>query len=191
MVDHAQIKHEPGVGADIRALRKSRHIRLNDLATALNRSSGWLSQIERGQTEPAISDLRNIADYFEMPISFFFRNDEAPAHEKGLVVRKAARMSLGSKMDGLTEQLLSPHLSGEFEMLRSEFAPGAKSDWVAARPTQEGGYIMTGALELYLGDKTLHLFEGDSFQFQNETYRWTNPGCEPAIILWVIAPPIY
>lgn len=182
---------ETGVGADIRALRKSRGVTLADMAETLDRSIGWLSQIERGQTEPGIPDLRKIARLFEIPTSFFFRNELAEDDECGMIVRAHSRGALGSRQDGLVEELLSPNLSGDFEMIRSEFEPHSKSELISARPTQEGGYLISGALTLWIGDKAHHLNAGDSFQFQNETYRWENSGDEPAIALWVISPPVY
>ena len=182
---------QTGVGTDIRDLRKSRNITLADMAETLDRSIGWLSQVERGQTEPAIPDLRKIARIFEIPISFFFRNEMADEGETGLIVRAHSRAKLGSRQDGLVEELLSPNLSGDFEMIRSEFEPHSKSELITARPTQEGGYLVSGALTLWIGDKAHHLNEGDSFQFQNEQYRWQNSGNQPAIVLWVISPPVY
>lgn len=179
------------VGSDIRDLRKGRGIKLAEMATDIDRSIGWLSQIERGQREPGISDLRKIAEFFEIPISFFFRNDAAADGEAGFVVRAEQRASLGSHMEGLTEELLSPDLSGEYEMIRSTFAARSRSEWVPARPTQEGGYLIEGKLTLEIGDRKFDLRAGDSFQFQNQTYRWTNSGDDEAIAVWVISPPIY
>lgn len=183
--------NETGVGLDIRALRKSRDIRLKQLASDLGRSTGWLSQIERGQTEPSISDLRNIATYFDIPLSFFFRNEQADENEQGIVVRKEARAALGSRQHGLVEELLSPDLSGDFEMIRSEFAANTKSEWVEARPTQEGGYVVSGTLVLWLDEQKLVLNAGDSFQFQNQRYRWENPNEVATVAIWVISPPVY
>jgi len=165
-------ERQAGVGTDIRDLRKSRNVTLADLADRLDRSIGWLSQVERGQTEPAIPDLRKIARIFEIPISFFFRNEMADEGETGLIVRAHSRAKLGSRQDGLVEELLSPNLSGDFEMIRSEFEPHSK-------------------ITLWIGDKAHHLTAGDSFQFQNEHYRWENSSDEPAIALWVISPPVY
>jgi transcriptional regulator with XRE-family HTH domain len=182
---------ETSVGADIRALRKSREIRLIKLAEALSRSTGWLSQIERGQTEPSISDLRNIAAYFDIPLSFFFRNEQARDGEQGFIVRKSTRAELGSRQDGLVEELLSPHLSGDFEMIRSEFAANSISDWIPPRPAQEGGYLVSGKMNLWLNNRKFELSAGDSFQFENEKYRWENPTDNLAVAIWVISPPVY
>jgi len=182
---------ECGVGADIRALRKSRGITLADMATMLGRSIGWLSQVERQQTQPAISDLREIAQMFEIPISFFFRNEIADEDERGLIVRSKTRARFGSRRDGLIEELLSPSLSGDFEMIRSEFAPHSKSNLIKARPTHEGGYLIAGEITLWIKGKQFELYTGDSFQFQNEEYQWENRSNETAILIWIISPPIY
>lgn len=179
------------IGDDIRALRKQKNLTLTDLAEALGRSIGWLSQIERNQTDPSIQDLQKIAKKFEVPISFFFRNSQAPAEELGTIVRKQNRIALGSRESGLVEELLSPDIAGDFEMLRSIFAPGAKGGDKPARPVQEGGFIVSGQLELWIGGRHHTLHEGDSFQFQNKTCSWYNPGDEPAVVIWVISPPIY
>ncbi len=179
------------VGADIRALRKSRDVKLADMADQLGRSIGWLSQVERQQTQPSISDLREISKMFDIPISFFFRNELAEEEERDLIVRYERRATLGSRQDGLIEKFLSPHLSGDFEMIRSEFEPFAKSKLIKARPIQEGGYIIEGALNIVIGSKSFDLKTGDSFQFTNQNFRWANPHEEKAVALWVISPPIY
>ncbi len=164
---------------------------LAELASAVGRSIGWMSQVERGITEPGIGELRRLAKLFAIPISFFFRNETASEAERGLVVRAGSRATLGNRDDGLTEQLLSPDLSGDFEMIRSVFEPGAASGWIDARPTQEGGYLVSGALVLEIGDKRFELAEGDSFQFQNARYRWQNPGNQAAVAIWIVSPPVY
>lgn len=179
------------VGDDIRAFRKSRSMTISDLAAHLGRSIGWLSQVERGQSEPAIADLKKLARLFSIPVSFFFRNEMAPERERGFVVRAASRVMLGSNEDGITEELLSPDLSGDFEMIRSVFAAGCASDTIPARAAQDGGYLVSGSLNLWLGEEKFELKSGDSFSFQNQAYRWQNPGDEPAVVVWIISPPIY
>ncbi len=179
------------VGDDIRALRKTRSMTIVDLAASLGRSIGWLSQVERGQTEPAIADLKKVARLFGIPVSFFFRNETAPERERGRIVRASSRAVLGSNEDGLTEELLSPDLSGDFEMIRSVFAPGAKSDQFPPRAAQDGGYLVSGRLTLVIEGQSHELKAGDSFGFQNQSYYWENPGVEPCVVIWVISPPIY
>ena len=179
------------LGADLRALRKARRLTLTELALKIGRSVGWLSQIERDLTEPTIADLRKLAEALDQPVSLFFGAPDAPADERGYVVRSDSRRSLGTSEEGLVEQLLSPDLGGSFEIVRSVFAPGSELAEPATRPTEEAGYIVSGSLDLSIGHRTFRLTEGDSFRFSREPYRWRNPGSDPCVAIWVIAPPVY
>lgn len=180
-----------GIGADLRSLRKMRAMTLSDLAAKIGRSVGWLSQIERGLADPGINDLKELAVQFDVPVSFFFRNDHAPEAEQGIIVRASARSAIGSDEDGLREELLSPDLTGSFEMIRSTFAPGATRPVMPPRQTEDGGYVVSGQLELTIGERTFQLQQGDSFQFRGEPYGWRNTSDETTVAIWIIAPPIY
>ncbi|MDJ0644321.1 MAG: XRE family transcriptional regulator [Erythrobacter sp.] len=180
-----------GVGADIRALRKSRAITLGELADKLGRSVGFVSQIERGISHPSIDDLRTIAKLFGVPLSFLFGEHQRDPLGSRFVVRAGARRQLGSTEGGLIEELLSPDLSGSFEIIRSEFLPGSALAQPVRRNTEEAGYVVSGKLEIEIGGEWHVLDKGDSFRFFGEPYRWRNRGKVPAVLIWVIAPPTY
>ncbi|MEI4263815.1 helix-turn-helix domain-containing protein [Roseovarius sp. D0-M9] len=183
---------ESFVGSDIRAMRRSRKMTLQNLADAIGRSPGWLSLIERGQAQPAINDLRQIAILFDVNISFFFRSSGQNKEERGLVVRVQNHSPLGTSETGLVEELLSPTLSGSFEMIKSTFAPRARSGAIKSlRPSEHGGVLLSGALNLIVDKVRVTLASGDSFQFQERDYAWENPGDVPAIAIWVVSPPVY
>ena len=106
-------------------------------------------------------------------------------------MRAADRMPIGSPASGLTEELLSPTLSGAFEMIKSTFAPGASGLPLAPKDREDGGVLIEGRLRLTVGDLTTELAPGDSFQFRGQSYAWENPGDTPAVVIWVISPPVY
>ncbi|MEL6550584.1 MAG: helix-turn-helix domain-containing protein [Pseudomonadota bacterium] len=179
------------LGADLRALRKARGLTLQDLAERLERSVGWLSQVERDLSEPSVSDLRQLAAALDVSVSSLFRSDAMAADDAGRVVRAAARRPIGSREAGLTEELLSPDLTDDFEMVRSVFEPGSALAIPVSRPTQEVGYIIEGQLDLWI-DGALHkLRAGDSFRIRGESFRWANPHNTACVAIWVIAPPVY
>jgi transcriptional regulator with XRE-family HTH domain len=176
---------------DIRALRKSRGLTLSEIALRLGRSVGWLSQVERGLSRPSISDLRTLAELFGVPVSLFFCHDVADEAERGVIVRAGRRRPLGTSDSGLVEELLSPDLGGSFEMVRSEFAPGAELAAPARRPTEEAGYVVSGRFDIEIDGHWHYLAAGDSFSFAGKPFRWKNPGSEAAVVIWVISPPVY
>lgn len=179
------------LASDIRALRKARGLTLAEIALKLGRSVGWVSQVERGLSIPSIGDLRAFADLFAVPISLFFSHDVPIETERGVVVRAGSRRTLGTSESGLVEELLSPDLGGSFEMVRSIFAAGAEMKTEQLRPTEEAGYVASGIFEIEIAGVWHRLVEGDSFRFERKPYRWRNPGAEPAVIIWVVSPPVY
>ncbi|WP_147126386.1 helix-turn-helix domain-containing protein [Shimia ponticola] len=179
------------LGADLRALRKARGLTLQDLAEALGRSVGWLSQVERDMSEPSITDLRHIAKALDVSVSSLFRQEPTEAKEDGYIVRSTGRRPIGSRAAGLVEELLSPDLTDDFEMVHSTFEPGAQIVEPVTRPTQEVGYIVSGQLDLWIDGKSYALNTGDSFRIRGEPFRWMNPYDTPCEAIWVIAPPVY
>jgi len=178
------------LGADLRALRKARGMTLQDLADRLGRSVGWLSQVERDISDPAIDDLRDLARALDVSVSSLFRTHAAPG-EAGHVVRANARRPIGNREAGLVEALLSPDLTDDFEVVHSTFEPRTAKARTVTRPTQEVGYVVSGQLTLWIGAAEFHLNPGDSFRIRGEPYAWANPHDAPCVVIWVIAPPVY
>lgn len=181
----------PSLGADLRALRKARGLTLAELADLVDRSVGWLSQVERDLSSPAVGDLRDLAAALDVPVSMLFGQAPAPAREAGRVVRRGARRAIGSNAAGLVEELLSPDLTDEFEVVHSTFEPKSRLGRMVTRPTQEVGYLLSGRLELQIGAERYSIGPGDSFRVRGEPFSWENPHDEPAVAIWVIAPPVY
>lgn len=179
------------LGADLRSIRKSRGITLTDMSETLGRSVGWMSQVERDISAPSIDELRAIAKILDVPISIFFGQAKADAAEVGRIVRKDTRRKIGGGTNGLVEELLSPDLTDDFEVIHSVFAPGAALQKFITRPTQEVGYIISGRLTIWIGDQKFDLEAGDSFRVREEPHRWANTHDEQAVVIWVIAPPVY
>lgn len=190
-MQHVRPDLPQSLGADLRALRKARGLTLTDLAETLSRSVGWLSQVERDKSEPSIADLRHIAACLDVSVSMLFRHAAAPVHEAGYVVRKDARRPIGSRVAGLVEEMLSPDLTDDFEMVHSTFLPFSRIKAPVTRPTQEVGYLVSGTLDIEIDGTTHTITPGDSFRVRGEPFRWANTSNSPAVAIWVIAPPVY
>ena len=179
------------LGAELRSLRKSRGLTLCDFAAPVGKSVGWLSQVEPDLSELSIYDLRELAKASNIPISMLFGQAKAAPHEAGFIVRKGARRPIGSTEAGLVEELLSPDLTDDFKVVHSTFKPGAKSEHAVTRPTQEVGYLISGKLDLIILEKRFTINPGDSFRIRGQPFQYENPYAIPAIVIWVIAPPVY
>ncbi len=179
------------LGGDLRALRKSRGLTLEDMAGKLDMSVGWVSQVERDISTPDNLTLKKMARIFGVPMSLFFGTSSGPAAEIGRVVRSVNRRCIGEQDGGLVEALISPDLTDSFEVVHSTFMPGARNETPTARPTQEVAYLISGQLDIWLDGAFFQIFAGDSFRIRNQTLRWSNPYNAPAVAVWVISPPVY
>jgi transcriptional regulator with XRE-family HTH domain len=179
------------LGKDLRAIRKSRGLTLEDVCQLLGCSIGWLSQVERDLSTPSIADLRQLSQILGVPISLLFGEAAVPPEERGYVVRAGARRLMGSAEAGLTEELLSPDLTDSFEVIHSTFAPLSRIEAPVRRQTQEVGFVLSGRLKLVISERPFEVGAGDSFRIRDEWYTWDNPYAEAAVVIWVISPPVY
>ena len=181
------------VGSEIRSLRNARDISLQDLAAGTGLSIGYLSQIERGKSSPTVDALYTISRALGVTISWFFKpSNEKSAIEQDIVVRAEQRRRLKFS-SGITDELLSPNLNRQLELLRCTFAPGATSGQAAyAHRGEETGVVISGRLEVWVGDKHFVLVAGDSFAFESHLpHRYRNPGRTKTVVIWAITPPSY
>jgi transcriptional regulator with XRE-family HTH domain len=179
------------LGQDLRVLRKRRGMTLVQVAKAVGRSVGWLSQVERGLSEPSVDEIKELAQVLGFSVGGLFGAQPVRPDEADVIVRNDARRSLGRRVGGLDEELVSPDLTDDFEVVHSTFQPGAERVDFVTRPTQEVGFIVSGALEITIDGQTFTVGPGDSFRIRGEPFRWANRGSVPCIAIWVIAPPVY
>ncbi len=180
------------IGRQIRDLRKSKRVTLAELAKKIKKSVGYLSQVERGVSALPIPVLQAISAVLNVQISWFFHSDnEASADEQDFVVRCKSRRTLDYSGMGIREELLSPRLSGQLQMIMTTFEPGASGgDEARRRQGEEAGYVKSGCLELTIGERVFLLGAGDSFTISgDEPHLVRNPSDEQTEVVWVLAGP--
>lgn len=181
------------LGADIREARNARGLTLKKVSAITGLSVGHLSEIERGIASPSVIALHDIARAIGITVGWLFRNDEGTdPNERGIVVRAGNRRSLLYE-SGIKDQLLSPHLHGQLEMLLSRFPPGTGSGPSPyVHRGEEAGIVTQGMLRLWVGENSFVLNEGDSFSFPSTTpHRYENAGTQEAVVIWAITPPTF
>jgi transcriptional regulator with XRE-family HTH domain len=178
------------LGADVRALRKSRGMTLVDLADAMGRSVGWLSQVERDISSASVDELGRFAELFDVPVSRLLLTSTKDG-ERGKVVRSRTRRPIGSRKPGMHETLISPDLTDSFEVLSCVFEPFSALAEPLSRPTQEIGHVIRGRFNIWIDGEPFELDTGDSFRLRGQMFQWANPFDETCEVIWVISPPVY
>ncbi len=181
-----------GIGAQLRELRRVKGLTLQQVADAVGVSIGYLSQIERDRSKLPIGTLKKLADLLGVHMNWFFQPEvQGPAGERDFIVRAGRRRKMSFTGTGIHEELLSPNLNGPLEMLLSVIEPGSDSDFYS-HDGAEAGYVLSGTMDLWIGESYFRLEAGDSFSFKSTTpHRCANPGKVAAQVVWIITPPHY
>lgn len=161
------------------------------LAAALDRSAGYVSQVERGLSEPTLKDIYAVSTVFNVGMSWFIL--DAPSHEQSeaeheYVVRRDHRRTMNQ--GGIVTQLLSPIPDHKLEFMFSTIPPGIEMEAKNINTLGvERGLIIRGQLELHVDEHTFLLNEGDSYMFQRTSKYWSrNPSDhENTVVLWVFS----
>nr|WP_299245066.1 XRE family transcriptional regulator [uncultured Halomonas sp.] len=177
------------IGRQIRDLRKAKRITLATLAKEVNKSVGYLSQVERGTSSLPIGVLQAISTVLGVRASWFFHPEENACNgESEYIVRAYHRRTIAFSGIGAHEELLSPRLSGQLLLIMTRLAPGGSGgETPRQRKGEEAGYVVAGTLELTIGDQTFILETGDSFSLADDKQHLIhNPGDTETQILWVM-----
>lgn len=176
MVETSLESQQARLGRQIRLLRQEQGLTLVALAGLTCLSHPFLSQLERGLARPSMSSLERIATALHSSQSELMAravDDGAPAPGPAFTVVRA---------DGGTEL---PAPGGSARLLvgaAAHFHPmvyvGSNTDFQEyyRHPEDEFVHVITGFIEVDLGDQRLELAAGDSLYYLGGTpHRWRNP----------------
>jgi transcriptional regulator with XRE-family HTH domain len=178
------------LGQRIREVRQKKGMTLREAAVAADVSESFLSQVERGLANPSVASLRRIADAMHERVASFFVG-EAPS---GMLVRVKDRRRLVHPMGMLEDYLLTPPTARKLQIIYCVAGPGEGSghERYTHVADEECVIVLSGRLEVGLGDETYRLESGDALLLDpTNPHSFHNPGPEPATMLWVQTPPLF
>jgi transcriptional regulator with XRE-family HTH domain len=178
------------LGERLRAIRLLRRRTLKDVAEAAGVSESFLSQLERGRTSASVASLQRLAASLGIEVSDLFASNGLP---RPSVLRREARQPvvwghLGRKA------LLTPKPFHSLEVVAAEFDPGGSTgdEPYTHGDSEELLLVVEGRVHVQLGTEVYDLRAGDSVHYRSSTpHRVSNPGGEPAEVVFVISPPSY
>lgn len=179
-------------GARIRSLRKLKGLTLMQLSQRTGLSHGYLSQIERGISQPSVASLVEIAQALGVTMQWLFsdpkeggQEEDRPHHER--LVRKDQRIEI-EYQDGIVDQLLTPRSNNHLEVIYSTYPPSTRSEPYSHKG-HEAVLVLRGTLEIEVADERYVLEEGDCLSFtSSEPHAHRNLSDGETAVLWFITP---
>ena len=173
------------IGRRIRNHRNRNGLTQQELADRTELTKGFISQLERGQVSASVVTLMDLIECLGTTPAEFFKDEE----EQVVFMEKEYFEKLDDQ--GNSRQWVVPAAQKyQMEPLLVVIQPHSTLEEDKPHSGEEFGYVMSGRLNLWLGDKVYHVKSGESFYYQaSQKHRIENSGSRPAKFLWISTPP--
>lgn len=185
----AAAEHVAALGDLVRRSRLGRFT-LEELAAAAGVSSGLISQIERGQGNPSLVTLLKLAHALQIPMAQFFHG----SNNRRMLVTEGDGMKMefpGEGRQGLVYELLSPDFQRQMVVMKAQIPDHwDNSDEPFSRSGEECVHVLSGRLEMRVGENTFTLRAGDTLSYDSGLpHSWRNESGGIAHVILALTPP--
>ena len=178
------------VGASLRARRLERGLTITEVAERAGLTAGFISQLERDLTSASLSSLYRICAVLELRVGDLI--DDVPA---GRLIRREEQARRSLALGDAEHLLLSSRDERRFHVTESHIPPGgsAGEEPYTLPADVELVYVLSGSLELRVGDEVHELEQGDTLTYSpRDPHTWRNPSeTDEAVVLWTALPNPY
>jgi len=169
------------LGARLRQLRRERACTLQEVSDGSGLTPSFLSRLERGIVNISVGNLRKVASFFGVPITYFFTEELLP---HGLVVRAGERAVRPAAHGNLSRSSLLPEEAGHLSAEVISIPPGTTGDEPLTAVDRALFYVLEGELICTIAGQTHRLREGDVlYQRRPAPLRWANEGPGGTVVL--------
>ena len=176
------------IGEKIKELRIRNGLTQEELADRAELSKGFISQLERGQVSPSVGTLLDLIECLGTTASDFFKETE----EEQIVFSENGFFEKVDDVGNQIQWIVPTAQKYQMEPLLVVMQPHQSLDEDKPHDGEEFGYVISGKLNLYLGDQVYHVKSGESFYYPaKRKHRIENPGNRPAKFIWVSTPPMF
>jgi transcriptional regulator with XRE-family HTH domain len=180
------------VGFRLRLVRLRHQLSQRALAKRAGMAHATISLIESGRTSPSVSALKRILAGIPMTLAEFFSDELPPA--KSNIFYRAAELTEISGGEGISYRQIGSASTGHvLQILFESYKSGTDTGLVMLRHEgEEGGVILSGQIEVTVGESTRILNPGDAYYFNSrQPHRFRNVGSEPCTLVSSCSPPSF
>ncbi len=180
------------VGLRLKIVRLRHQLSQRALAKRAGVANATISLIESGNTSPSVSALKRILAGIPMTLAEFF-SDELPGVASEVFYR-AQDLTEISGGEGISYRQIGTAKAGHvLQILYESYKVGADTGlMMLEHEGEEGGVILTGRLEVTVGEVTRILGAGDAYYFNSrQPHRFRNAGNEICTLVSSCSPPTF
>jgi transcriptional regulator with XRE-family HTH domain len=181
---------ENDIGQRLKSIRTGLKLSQRQLARQSGVANATISQVEAGKLNPTVSMLKKVLDGVPLSLGEFF-GDEFEIRDR--VFFRAEELTEIAD-GGVSFRQVGANLSNRAIQLINEcYQPGATTGKHAiTHEGEECGIILSGRLEVTVGDEMSVLTKGDAYYFKSDQpHQFRNPGNEPCELISACTPPTF
>jgi len=181
---------DPSIADRLRQMRLRHGLSQRQLARQSGVANATISQIEAGKLNPTVSMLKKVLDGIPVRLSEFFSDE--PEMPDRVFFRAGELTEIAD--GGVSFLQVGANLTGKaIQFIKECYQPGAGTGRHAiTHEGEECGLILSGRLQVTVGDQSAILRTGDAYYFRSsQPHSFMNPGSEPCELISACTPPSF
>lgn len=175
------------IGDKIKQLRIQMNLTQEELANRSELSKGFISQVERDLNSPSISTLVDILQCLGTNLRDFFNEDVI---EKVVFVKEDVFVQENEELSHIINWIVPNAQKNQMEPILITLNKDGRSNVYNAHEGEIFGYVMSGTVNICVGNKTHKAGEGQSFYYKaSSSHYLQNLYDGNSTVLWVSYPP--
>lgn len=177
------------IGYKIKDLRIQKGLTQEELADRCELSKGFISQLERDLTSPSIATLIDILQCLGTDLKEFFSDSD----EEQISFKESDYFEkIDEELHNKVEWIIPNAQKNMMEPIRLTLAPGGSTYPDNPHEGEEFGYVLSGSIILFLGNRSMKVKKGESFYFTPNATHYIKAGtASGATLIWVSTPPSF
>lgn len=179
------------IGTRLRMVRQSHGLSQRELARRAGVTNATISLIESERINPSVGSLKRVLDGIPLGLSEFFAMDVVAEENVEKVFFPASELVEIGRGKVSFRQVGTDMTAHSLQLLSECYAVGADTGKVMlSHDGEEGGIIISGRLEVSVGDQRRVLGPGDAYLFDSrQPHRFRNVGDEDCMVVSACTPP--
>ena len=187
------------IGGRLREVRESRGLSQRDVAARAGLTSSAISLIEQNKSSPSVASLKRLLDAIPMNMSEFFTVVEREERQKYFyspdeyIELSPQDIGLGESAARVSLRQLGNASRHSLQVLHETYPPGADTGpELLKHEGEEAGIIVSGIIEVTVGDQVRVLNPGDGYLFSSQLpHRFRNINDAPCVVISACTPPTF
>ncbi|MBD3848275.1 transcriptional regulator with XRE-family HTH domain [Bosea sp. OAE752] len=186
------------VGGRLREIRLAAGLSQRELAGRSGVTHSLISLIEQNRNSPSVASLRKILDGIPMSMVNFFDEARTPrdkvffeADDLIDLTSRLHQVNGGESRGRMSFRQVGDAKAHNLQILHEYYEPGADTGVAMLKHnSHEGGVILSGELEITVGDQIKVLSPGEAYLFDSRVpHRFRNIGTERCVVVSACTPP--